>query len=54
MNEEDKFRSEEEVAEPYDVADPYDARQVSLEQLRHWELAPANPARVAQAEAWKE
>ncbi len=28
---------------PYDVADPYDAMHVSLEDLKHWELAPSNP-----------
>lgn len=32
----------------YDVSDPYDAHQLSLAQLRHWELAPANAARVAE------
>ncbi len=33
----------------YDVEDPYDALQVSLSDMKHWELAPANPARLAQA-----
>ena len=28
---------------PYDVEDPYDARHVSLEEMKHWELAPSNP-----------
>lgn len=28
----------------YDVADPYNARLVSLQELKHWEQAPANPA----------
>jgi imidazolonepropionase-like amidohydrolase len=28
----------------YDVEDPYDAQQVTLAQLKHWELAPHNPA----------
>jgi imidazolonepropionase-like amidohydrolase len=28
----------------YDVEDPYDALNVSLAQLKHWELAPKNPA----------
>jgi imidazolonepropionase-like amidohydrolase len=30
--------------EPYDVEDPYDAETVTLAELKHWELAPANPA----------
>lgn len=34
--------------EPFDVEDPYDAAQVSLSQMKHWELAPTNPARLAQ------
>lgn len=34
---------------PYDVTDPYEAMEVSLEQMKHWELAPANPARLAAA-----
>ncbi|MCB0569149.1 MAG: amidohydrolase family protein [Phaeodactylibacter sp.] len=33
----------------YDVEDPYDAQLVSLEQMKHWELAPSNPARAANA-----
>lgn len=33
----------------YDVEDPYGALTVSLAQMKHWELAPANPARVAAA-----
>ncbi|MCB0550611.1 MAG: amidohydrolase family protein [Phaeodactylibacter sp.] len=33
----------------YDVEDPYDALQVNLEQMKHWELAPANPAKLAAA-----
>ena len=28
--------------EGYDVADPYDAINMSLDELRHWETAPAN------------
>ena len=28
----------------YDVEDPYDAQAISLAELKHWELAPANPA----------
>ncbi|MCB0639496.1 MAG: amidohydrolase family protein, partial [Lewinella sp.] len=35
--------------EAFDVSDPYDAMLVSLAQLRHWEMAPANPSRVAAA-----
>jgi imidazolonepropionase-like amidohydrolase len=35
--------------EAYDVEDPYDAAEVRLADLKHWELAPANPARVAAA-----
>lgn len=30
--------------EPMDVEDPYDAEMVSLADLKHWELAPTNPA----------
>jgi imidazolonepropionase-like amidohydrolase len=30
--------------EPYDVEDPYDANTISLSELKHWELAPANPS----------
>ncbi len=33
----------------YDVEDPYDALSVSLAQMKHWELAPANPARLEKA-----
>ncbi|WP_020538334.1 amidohydrolase family protein [Lewinella cohaerens] len=33
----------------YDVTDPYDAHQLSLTQLRHWEMAPTNPAKMAEA-----
>lgn len=28
----------------YDVEDPYDAESISLAELKHWELAPTNPA----------
>ena len=28
---------------PYDVDDPFEADNVSLEQMKHWELAPTNP-----------
>jgi imidazolonepropionase-like amidohydrolase len=34
--------------EPFDVDDPYDARHVALQDMKHWELAPANPALLAQ------
>ncbi|MDC0230433.1 amidohydrolase family protein [Aureispira] len=34
---------------PYDVSDPYDAEEISLTQMKHWELAPSNPARIAKA-----
>ena len=32
-----------------DVSDPYLARLVSLEEMKHWEWAPYNPAKVAEA-----
>jgi imidazolonepropionase-like amidohydrolase len=32
-----------------DVEDPIDADGVALADLKHWELAPANPARVAES-----
>lgn len=32
--------------EAYDVEDPYDAEMVTLAELKHWELAPANAARL--------
>ena len=35
--------------EPSDVRDPFDALNVSFKELKHWEMAPANPARVAAA-----
>ncbi len=35
--------------EGYDVRDPYDALNTPLKDLKHWELAPANPARVQSA-----
>ena len=31
----------------YDMEDPYDAQMVSLSDLKHWELAPANAAYLA-------
>ncbi len=30
--------------EAYDVKDPYVARQIPLSDLKHWEMAPSNPA----------
>lgn len=33
----------------YDVEDPYDAMGISLEDMKHWELAPSNPSRLAAA-----
>lgn len=35
--------------QPYDVEDPMDAMQVEFDQLKHWELAPTNPATLAKA-----
>ena len=35
--------------EAYDVTDPYDARVISLEELKHWEMAPANAMMLAGA-----
>ncbi len=34
---------------PYEVEDPFDARYISLTDLKHWELAPANPMMLAKA-----
>ncbi len=34
---------------PYDVEDPIDARNISYEQLKGWELAPTNPAVLEKA-----
>lgn len=33
----------------YDVSNPYDAEEVSLTQMKYWELAPTNPARLEKA-----
>ena len=33
----------------FDVEDPYDALQVKLADMKHWELAPTNPARLTSA-----
>jgi imidazolonepropionase-like amidohydrolase len=35
--------------ETYDLEDPYDALQIPLSDLKHWELAASNPARIAAA-----
>jgi len=35
--------------EPYDVNDPYDAENISLGEMKHWEMAPANAAAVDKA-----
>ncbi|MGH1337147.1 MAG: amidohydrolase family protein [Aureispira sp.] len=34
---------------PYDVTDPYDAEEINLTQMKYWELAPTNPARLSKA-----
>jgi len=34
--------------QPYDVSDPLDADVVTLAEMKHWELAPANPALLQQ------
>jgi imidazolonepropionase-like amidohydrolase len=34
---------------PYDVEDPLDARSITYEQLKNWELAPTNPAVLEKA-----
>ncbi|MFZ6050712.1 amidohydrolase family protein [Halocola ammonii] len=39
-----------EFPKPYDVSDPFLARMVSLEEMKHWELAPKNPAFLEEAE----
>ena len=35
--------------QPFDVEDPLDAQQIALSDLKHWELAPTNAARLADA-----
>jgi imidazolonepropionase-like amidohydrolase len=30
----------------YDISNPYDTEKISLADLKHWELAPSNPARL--------
>lgn len=34
----------------YDVSDPYECLDLSLAKMKHWELAPVNPALLASAE----
>ncbi|SDM74801.1 Imidazolonepropionase [Catalinimonas alkaloidigena] len=36
-----------EFPKPYDVEDPFDASLVTNEQMKHWEMAPANAAWLA-------
>ncbi len=33
----------------YDVEDPFDAANISLDEMKHWELAPSNPALLSKA-----
>jgi imidazolonepropionase-like amidohydrolase len=33
--------------QPFDVEDPYDASQVTLTEMKHWEMAPLNPSAFA-------
>jgi imidazolonepropionase-like amidohydrolase len=35
--------------QPYDVEDPWDADNVSLAELKHWDMAPTNAGKVAAA-----
>jgi len=35
--------------EAYDVADPYDAMNISLAEMKHWEMAPSNAAALEKA-----
>jgi len=37
------------LPDAYDVEDPFAALEVSLAKLKHWELAPTNAARIAEA-----
>ena len=34
----------------YEVSDPYQAQYVSLKDMRHWNLAPSNPKKLADAD----
>lgn len=38
-----------EFPDAYEVSDPYAAHQLSLTQLRHWEMAPSNPGQLENA-----
>ena len=38
-----------EFPNTFDVEDPFDARNVSLKEMKHWELAPANASFLANA-----
>lgn len=40
-----------EFPKAFDVEDPFDAMYVSTSAMKHWELAPSNPARLANAGA---
>jgi imidazolonepropionase-like amidohydrolase len=35
--------------EPFAITGPFDARQISLQDLKHWEWAPANPGAMLRA-----
>ncbi len=35
--------------EAFDVSDPYSTMMLELSDMKHWELAPSNPARLAKA-----
>ena len=35
--------------DPYNVEDPFDANRIALEDLKHWEMAPANAAALSKA-----
>jgi imidazolonepropionase-like amidohydrolase len=37
------------LPEPFDVEDPFDALEVSIADLKHWELAGSNAARITEA-----
>ncbi len=38
-----------QLPEALDVEDPFEALEATLPQLKHWELAPTNPARIHEA-----
>jgi imidazolonepropionase-like amidohydrolase len=35
--------------DPYDMSDPYDALNISLGEMKHWEMAPSNPSALIKA-----